>query len=92
MYSEYETYSEESGIIGELVSGLFKKKEQKTAKDTELTKGVMSIILAKQQEKEKKYALEQQNKLKIIKIVAIVVGVIIVSVAIIIAVRMRTNK
>lgn len=92
MYHNSYTQNEESSILGELVSGLFKKKEQKTAKDTELMKGAMNIILAKQQEREKKYVLEQQNRLKIIKIVAAVFGVVVISIAIIIAVRMKKNN
>lgn len=91
-HNTYNTYNEESSILGELVSGLFKKKEQKAAKDTETIKGAMNLILAKQQEKERKYVLEQQNKLKIIKIVAAVFGVVVISIAIIIAVRMKKNN
>lgn len=87
------SYNEESGILGEIFTGIFKKGEQKAASQTETLKGLMALQAARQEAATKKYALEQENRIKTIKIIAIVFGVIIVAVAIVIAaIQLKKQK
>src|ERR1700741_2080585 len=90
---QYQCYNEESGILGEIFAGFFKKGEQKSQQQLESTKSVVSLIEAKQRAAAEKFALQEANRLKMIKIVAIVLGVLIVSIAVIVAIiQIKKNQ
>ena len=79
-------YNEESGLVGEIISGIFGKKEKKAKANLETTKGLIELIQEKKKAESDKYILEQTNRIKTIKIVIISVGFLLVLIAIIIAI------
>jgi|688.fasta_scaffold480811_3 hypothetical protein len=75
--------SEESAIIGEIFSGIFKKKAAKSQASADQMKSILDIVV--QREKTKTEA--EANKVKKIKLIVTIVGIVLVLITIIIVVK-----
>ena len=79
--------TEESGLIGEFISGIFKKKAAKAQSSADQMKSILDIVV--QREKTKTEA--EANKVKKIKLIVTIVGIVLVLITIIIVVKTLKN-
>ena len=86
--SSYHPYTEESGIIGEIITGITKKKTQKSEQQTEVLKGLMEVQAQKQKMAQEKEA----NRAKMIRTLLISFVVLIVLVTIIVGIVILRKK
>jgi Na+/glutamate symporter len=82
------SYNEESGIIGEIITGFQKKKTEKAQQQTEVLKGLMEVQAQKQKMAQEKEA----NKAKMIRTVLIAFVVLVVLVTIIVGIVILRKK
>lgn len=79
---EHYNSTEESGLIGELIGGIFKKKATKAQAGTDQMKAFLDLAVQRERTKTE----QEANKFKKTKLIVTIVGVVLVLITLIVVV------